>query len=126
MLGDPIFWLFVLPGLLLGTYAQSRIKINIARYSQVGTQDGNTAARTSDVLGARWDEIDFKAKTWTIPAARMKSRREHRVPLSDRVVAILKALRQISYSMISSARARSVGGAVRRGVLAVLRLRANL
>jgi hypothetical protein len=37
MLGDPIFWIFVLPGLLLGAYAQSRIKINIANYSQVGT-----------------------------------------------------------------------------------------
>jgi integrase len=53
-----------------------------------------TAARTGDVIGARWTEIDFKTKIWTIPAARMKSRREHRVPLSDRAVAILKALSQ--------------------------------
>jgi Zn-dependent membrane protease YugP len=37
MLGDPLFWIFVLPGLLLGMYAQGRIKANIAKYSQVGT-----------------------------------------------------------------------------------------
>ena len=40
MLADPLFWIFVLPGLLLGAYAQSRIKINIAKYSQIRTQDG--------------------------------------------------------------------------------------
>src|SRR5262249_1489559 len=47
MLGDPIFWIFVLPGLLLGAYAQSRIKINIAKYSQVSTQDGITGAQVA-------------------------------------------------------------------------------
>src|SRR5262252_3651751 len=47
MLGDPIFWMFVLPGLLLGAYAQSRIKISIAKYSQVGTQDGITGAQVA-------------------------------------------------------------------------------
>src|SRR5262249_60168276 len=47
MLGDPIFWIFVLPGLLLGAYAQSRIKINIAKYSQVGTRDGITGAQVA-------------------------------------------------------------------------------
>jgi integrase len=50
-----------------------------------------TAARTSEVLGATWDEFDLKASMWTIPAQRMKSAREHRVPLSDRAVEILKA-----------------------------------
>ena len=47
MLEDPLFWIFVLPGLLLGMYAQSRIKINIAKYSQVGTQDGITGAQVA-------------------------------------------------------------------------------
>ena len=47
MLGDPIFWIFVLPGLLLGAYAQSRIKINIAKYSQIATQDGITGAQVA-------------------------------------------------------------------------------
>lgn len=51
-----------------------------------------TAARTSEVLGARWDEIDLDKKVWTIPAERMKARREHRVPLSDAATALLKAL----------------------------------
>src|SRR6516165_2089202 len=46
VLGDPIFWIFVLPGLLLGAYAQSRIKIK-AKYSQVGTQDGITGAQVA-------------------------------------------------------------------------------
>jgi integrase len=49
-----------------------------------------TAARTAEVLGARWDEIDLDAKLWTIPAARMKAGREHRVPLTPRALSILK------------------------------------
>jgi integrase len=48
-----------------------------------------TAARTGEVIGARWNEIDFLDKTWTVPAARMKARREHRVPLSPRALSIL-------------------------------------
>jgi integrase len=51
-----------------------------------------TAARSGEVRGAKWDEIDLTSKTWTIPAARMKSRCEHRVPLSDPVIALLQAL----------------------------------
>ena len=39
MLNDPLFWLLVLPGLVLGTYAQWRIKANVAKYSQVGAKD---------------------------------------------------------------------------------------
>jgi len=42
-----------------------------------------TAARTSEVLGAKRSEIDLRARMWTVPASRMKGRREHRVPLSD-------------------------------------------
>jgi len=48
-----------------------------------------TAARTGEVIGARWSEIDSLEKVWTVPAARMKTHREHRVPLSPRAVAIL-------------------------------------
>jgi integrase len=51
-----------------------------------------TATRTGQVLGAQWDEVDLQARVWTVPAARMKSGREHRIPLSDSAVAILKAL----------------------------------
>jgi len=51
-----------------------------------------TAARTSEVINARWDEIDLDAKVWTIPPERMKSKREHRVPLSDAAVKVLKIM----------------------------------
>jgi integrase len=54
-----------------------------------------TAARTGEVIGARWDEIDFLEKTWTVPAERMKAGREHRVPLSERAVAILEEVRPL-------------------------------
>jgi integrase len=48
-----------------------------------------TGARTGEVIGARWNEIDLLDKTWTVPAARMKAHREHRVPLTARALAIL-------------------------------------
>jgi integrase len=48
-----------------------------------------TAARTGEVIGAEWNEIDLGAKVWTVPAARMKAGKEHRIPLSDRALAIL-------------------------------------
>jgi integrase len=51
-----------------------------------------TAARTGEVIGAKWVEIDLEAKTWLVPADRMKAGREHRVPLSDRAVEILKSI----------------------------------
>jgi integrase len=51
-----------------------------------------TAARTSEAIGARWDEIDFKQNIWTVPAARMKGARAHRVPLSRQALAVLKKL----------------------------------
>jgi integrase len=51
-----------------------------------------TAARTGEVREAEWSEIDFEQATWTIPAGRMKAGREHRVPLSDRCIELLKAL----------------------------------
>lgn len=51
-----------------------------------------TAVRTNELLGARWAEIDLQERVWTIPAERMKAGIEHRVPLSDRVIAILSDL----------------------------------
>jgi integrase len=51
-----------------------------------------TAARTGEVVGARWSEIDLETHTWVIPAARMKSRHEHRVPLSQKAVELLSGL----------------------------------
>lgn len=51
-----------------------------------------TAARTGDVLGARWNEIDLDKRLWVIPAMRMKAGREHRVPLANRAIEIIKNL----------------------------------
>lgn len=51
-----------------------------------------TAGRTGEVLNAKWAEFDFEGKIWTVPAARMKGGREHRVPLSPRACAILERL----------------------------------
>jgi integrase len=49
-----------------------------------------TAARTGEVIGAKWPEIDLRARVWTVPAERMKAGREHRVPLSESAVALLE------------------------------------
>lgn len=51
-----------------------------------------TAARSGEVRGATWDEIDLGAALWTVPASRMKASKEHRVPLTPETVALLKAL----------------------------------
>jgi integrase len=51
-----------------------------------------TAARASEVLLAKRAEIDLDARMWTVPASRMKARKEHRVPLSDSSIAIIKAM----------------------------------
>jgi integrase len=53
-----------------------------------------TAARTGEVLGAKWTEIDTDRAVWTVPAERMKGRREHRVPLSRAALAVLERARQ--------------------------------
>jgi Arm DNA-binding domain/Phage integrase family len=53
-----------------------------------------TAARSGEVLGARWEELDFDRAVWMVPAARMKAGREHRVPLSARALEIVTALHE--------------------------------
>jgi integrase len=55
-----------------------------------------TAARSAEARGARWAEFDLVSATWTVPAARMKAAREHRVPLSAEAVAILRAMLPLS------------------------------
>jgi integrase len=56
------------------------------------------AARSGEVLGATWSEIDVEARVWTVPAERMKAGRTHRVPLTDRASEILKAMSQLRTS----------------------------
>lgn len=55
-----------------------------------------TAARTGEVIGATWKEVDLDRAHWTIPAKRMKAGKEHRVPLSPRAVEILKAVQPLN------------------------------
>ena len=66
-----------------------------------------TAARSGEVLGARWDEFDLDRAVWTIPAARMKAGREHRVPLSDRARSRSRRRCKRRAMAISSFQARS-------------------
>ena len=54
-----------------------------------------TATRTSETLCAHWDEIELRDRTWTIPAPRMKGGKEHRVPLTNRALAILKEMAEL-------------------------------
>jgi integrase len=71
--------------------------------AQLRGQEGNaaralefailTAARTSEVIGAAWNEIDLAAAIWTVPANRIKAGREHRVPVSPGALAVLNEVR---------------------------------
>ncbi|MEJ8846389.1 tyrosine-type recombinase/integrase [Variovorax rhizosphaerae] len=54
-----------------------------------------TAGRSGEVRGARWPEIDLQAKVWTVPAERMKAKKEHRVPLSKQALKLLEQLPRI-------------------------------
>jgi integrase len=55
-----------------------------------------TVARSGEALGARWTEIDWKAKVWIVPPGRMKAGIEHRVPLTDRALVILKTMKAVA------------------------------
>jgi integrase len=75
-----------LPGFLVSLREQEGIAARALEFAIL------TAARTGEVIGARWSEMDLVGKNWTLPAARMKAGREHRVPLSDRALAILREM----------------------------------
>ena len=59
-----------------------------------------TAARSGEVRGAQWSEIDTEERLWIIPADRMKSEREHRVPLSDEALVVLKQARGLGPDLV--------------------------
>jgi len=54
-----------------------------------------TAARSGEVRGATWDEIDLERAIWTIPSSRMKGGKEHRVPLSEPALVVLRSMQQL-------------------------------
>lgn len=55
-----------------------------------------TAVRSGETRGAVWSEFDLDAKVWTVPPERMKARTAHRVPLTDRAVEIVRAMKEVS------------------------------
>ena len=70
-----------------------------------------TACRSGEVRGAMWREIDLEAREWRIPAGRMKTKREHRVPLSTGALAVLRQARELadgSGLVFPSARGRAL------------------
>lgn len=77
------------PAFVAGLQAQPSLSASALEFTIL------TAARTGEVVGARWSEFDFASKIWTIPRERMKADREHRVPLSPRVLEILFAVPRI-------------------------------
>lgn len=78
-----------------------------------------TAARSGEVRGATWDEIDLAAGTWIIPASRMKAGNEHRIPLPSAAVTLLKALPRMADNPL-------VFPAVRGGQLSDMTLSATM
>lgn len=57
-----------------------------------------TALRTSEVIKGEWSEIDFEKEIWTIPAARTKAKRAHRIPLTPRIIQLLSQLRERKFN----------------------------
>lgn len=55
-----------------------------------------SGSRTSEILGMRWEELDFETRLWTCPAERMKGGEDHRVPLTDEMLAILEPLKAMA------------------------------
>jgi integrase len=62
-----------------------------------------TACRSGEVRGAQWSEFDFAERVWTIPAERMKARREHQVPVSDAALTILMSIRNMDMVSVEQA-----------------------
>jgi integrase len=76
----------VVPTFLTDLRKQPKVKAKALEFMVLN------ASRSGEVFGAMWDEIDFDAKVWTIGASRMKGAKEHRVPLTDRALVILREM----------------------------------
>jgi integrase len=78
-----------------------------------------TAARTGEATGAQWSEIDFEARTWTVPAERMKAGEKHVVPLCGRALELLATLPRVNGHVFTAGRAHHQLG--ERAMAALLR-----
>ena len=67
-----------------------------------------TAVRSQEARGARWDEIDMQAKTWTVPPERMKRARPHRVPLSTEAIKLIVQLPRGEYLFVATGNAKPI------------------
>jgi integrase len=77
-----------------------------------------TAARTGEVIGAKWSEVDLTAGTWTVPKERMKGGREHRVPLSEGAIELLRGLpREADFVFIGTKAGRGLSPMAMANVL---------
>ena len=106
-------------------------------FARLSTQDSTsalalrflilTAARSGEVRGAEWSEIDFEQAIWTIPASRMKAKRQHRVPLSDPALQVLREARDRLVARPTSLAFTSIkGGALSDMSLTALMRRMNV
>jgi len=59
-----------------------------------------TGSRTNEVLGLRWAELDFQTRIWTCPVERMQSGEDHRIPLTDEMLAILEPLKLLQSEFV--------------------------
>jgi len=66
-----------------------------------------TGARTAEVLGMRWEEIDWKAKVWTCPEERMKNGEPHRVPLTSAMLEIIEPLKALESQFVFEGQKRN-------------------
>lgn len=66
-----------------------------------------TGSRSNEVLGMRWEEIDFEARLWTCPAERMKTGEEHRVPLTDEMLAVIEPLKAMKSDFVFEGQKRN-------------------
>jgi integrase len=85
-----------------------------------------TAARAGEVLGMTWQEIDLEARVWTVPAARMKANREHRVPLSDAPLAIVLGMSDRSGFVFPGERTPMMYHGAMRDLLAAMGVKATV
>lgn len=72
-----------------------------------------TCARSGEVRGARWCEIDLAAKVWALPKERMKARRAHRVPLTDDAIAVLERMKGLDGDLVFPSVQRTKDGAAK-------------